>query len=162
MLKIYSNLTIMFIFFVIASFKPTTHLLVIKSNYPADDDECTNRICQHKCNNTKGECEIRKWGINCANYCNCVNGECDPVFGCQCDAGFSGSKCDQDVNECKITGICNDPYKTCLNTYGSYDCRCKDGYYEENKICKKISKDISGITLSQFLSLCLTSMNAMI
>ncbi|KAJ8307334.1 hypothetical protein KUTeg_015418 [Tegillarca granosa] len=164
-----------------------THLLVIKSNYPADDDECTNRICQHKCNNTKGgfvcschagfmldtdgfscrvilssiettkspeniriysskkqalECEIRKWGINCANYCNCVNGECDPVFGCQCDAGFSGSKCNQDVNECKITGICNDPYKTCFNTYGSYDCRCKDGYYEENKICKKPSKYI--------------------
>ncbi|KAJ8307327.1 hypothetical protein KUTeg_015411 [Tegillarca granosa] len=137
-----------------------------------DDDECTNRICQHNCNNTKGsfecsclagfmldtdgfsckvskdilfdiyckKCEIRKWGLNCANYCNCVNGECDPVFGCQCDAGFYGSKCDQDVNECKITEICNDPYKTCFNTYGSYDCRCKDGYYEENKICKNINE----------------------
>ncbi|KAJ8307333.1 hypothetical protein KUTeg_015417 [Tegillarca granosa] len=90
--------------------------------------------------NKCSECEIRKWGLDCANYCDCVNGKCDPVFGCQCDAGFSGSNCDQDVNECKITGICNDTYKTCINTYGSYNCKCQDGYHEENKTCKNIDE----------------------
>lgn len=46
-------------------------------------------------------CEPGRWGLNCANQCDCRSsvGSCDPVTGqCHCDVGFTGPRCDQSMS----------------------------------------------------------------
>ncbi|KAK3612288.1 hypothetical protein CHS0354_011006 [Potamilus streckersoni] len=117
-----------------------------------DIDECEGNICQQQCNNTQGgyncfcfpgykldmdkttciPCKFPYYGQNCSSICACGQSakDCDPVKGCVCIEGWTGTDCDEDVDECQENlKICGDPYKTCINTNGSYTCRCKDGFH---------------------------------
>ncbi|KAK3590313.1 hypothetical protein CHS0354_034248 [Potamilus streckersoni] len=115
-----------------------------------DVDECQRAVCQHRCINTEGSfscscfngyiiesdrssckiCELPKYGENCNNTCQCGQGaiECDHTKGCICSKTWTGTNCDEDIDECLVPNICNDSFKICLNTNGSYRCNCKDGY----------------------------------
>ncbi|CAL4066593.1 unnamed protein product [Meganyctiphanes norvegica] len=65
-------------------------------------------------------------------------------FECACNKGYKlmpdGKACD-DVNECIETpGVCS---QQCINTPGSYVCKCNDTYYErepDNSTCKRKDK----------------------
>ena len=48
--------------------------------------------------------------------------------GCQCTAGWKGTDCDEDVNECANNTMCTEINKECLNIPGNYSCRCKSGF----------------------------------
>jgi hypothetical protein len=121
-----------------------------------DENECTDseegayetfaEMCHDEafCTNTPGsyECACNAgWtgdGITCidADDCEfspCAHGgtcyDCGTLcFTCDCVAGWRGTTCATDWNEC-IMGIhlCNDE-ATCVNNPGSYDCRCDPGF----------------------------------
>ncbi|KAL3836485.1 hypothetical protein ACJMK2_021917, partial [Sinanodonta woodiana] len=122
-----------------------------------DVNECTEQngtlnTCSEKnnCRNTNGsyvctchagyqldkdgrtciECDHFHYGINCTDECKCGIGAetCDRVTGCVCKSGWTGEKCDIDEDECGTNGICPSINIYCLNTPGSYQCLCKDGY----------------------------------
>jgi hypothetical protein len=73
-------------------------------------------------------CTFNKYGLLCANTCNCsVNAiECNAVSGCVCRAGYSGIDCSIDINECS-RNLC--PLNSvCKNVPGSYSCLCNPGF----------------------------------
>ena len=78
-------------------------------------------------------CEAPFYGTNCASKCECDKGatSCDPVRGCVCGPGWTGTKCDTDVDECKDLSICKDTDRQCANTIGSYACKCRAGYQDD-------------------------------
>ena len=99
-------------------------------------DEIGNFRCFCPPEYTGRYCEAKVSGAN-VNRCGssqCVNGKCLSGPGshtCKCLAGFSGSSCEQDINECE-----NSPCKNsgkCINTFGNYTCDCLMGY--AGKIC---------------------------
>ncbi len=101
------------------------------------------RPCQQQCINLgNGEYECRCWpgftastpgnSTICERSCkpgvDCINGDC--VNGsCKCHKGFTGQQCDQDLDEChgenSIKARCE---QECINTWGSYECRCIWGF----------------------------------
>ncbi|XP_059150291.1 multiple epidermal growth factor-like domains protein 10 [Physella acuta] len=116
-------------------------------------DKC--RLCQHQCifnklNNSVSclchdgfkvdpidelkcsECENGTFGNNCSQNCSCVtpNTEyCNKVNGsCVCKQGWTGDRCQTDVDECGGKLIDCPEHSNCINTNGSYDCDCIDGY----------------------------------
>jgi hypothetical protein len=83
-------------------------------------------------------CEPPFFGADCASKCECDVGatSCDPVRGCVCGAGWTGTNCETDVNECDTPGTCTDTDKECVNIVGSYKCSCLAGYKaDENGQC---------------------------
>ncbi|KAM6933327.1 protocadherin Fat 4-like [Xenentodon cancila] len=48
------------------------------------------------------------------------------VFNCTCPAGFAGSLCKHDIDECEVNPCMNNG--TCENTAGSFSCRCLNGF----------------------------------
>ncbi|XP_052274481.1 uncharacterized protein LOC127874294 isoform X2 [Dreissena polymorpha] len=119
-----------------------------------DVNECSQNICPQDCMNTIGSfqcsciagyqlidkvscelCEVPNWGLNCSQTCDCTGRgaeRCDPVRGCVCSKGWTGSSCDDDVDECKEhPGVCEDARKTCSNNIGLYRCVCLQGYDED-------------------------------
>ncbi|KAK3597236.1 hypothetical protein CHS0354_004990 [Potamilus streckersoni] len=115
-----------------------------------DINECQLGLCQHRCTNTEGRfycscydgyiletdklscmpCAFPTYGPNCNNTCDCGQGgiRCDHIKGCICSEGWTGKNCDEDIDECKVPKMCNDSYKYCANTNGSYNCHCINGY----------------------------------
>jgi len=70
----------------------------------------------------------------------CQSGECidngDNAYSCVCADGWMDTNCDEDVNECYLgTHDCFAEAAKCLNTPGSYYCRCNAGYYGDGHEC---------------------------
>lgn len=136
-----------------------------------DHDECNDSICTQQCFNYDGgfscycnpgfqlsldkrscnPCPPLHYGPNCELTCTC-NGRfssCHPVRGCQCDPGWTGRLCQEDVDECaEDKTICSSD-QICANTIGSYTCRCLDGYTQNAQdVCKDIDECAAGSALN--------------
>ncbi|VDD83908.1 unnamed protein product [Mesocestoides corti] len=101
------------------------------------------RPCQQQCvNQGDGKYECHCWpgfvpalpnnATTCKHACrpgvDCFNGHC--VEGrCVCKQGFTGKKCDEDIDECQGEGSIHARCEhRCVNTPGSYECQCNLGY----------------------------------
>ena len=47
-------------------------------------------------------------------------------YTCDCEPGYTGDLCEEDINEC--LGVTCQNGGTCLNLVNSYQCVCVDGY----------------------------------
>ena len=66
--------------------------------------------------------------------CNMSNSlNCNSTSGnCTCKPEWTGSTCDEDLNECNNTSSCNSSKnELCVNTPGSFHCICQTGYYRQ-------------------------------
>ncbi|GFS13682.1 fibrillin-1 [Elysia marginata] len=76
-------------------------------------------------------CGSGKWGQNCANSCECDwegASSCDSQIGCVCNTGFTGQYCADDVDECASGSLTCAEGEQCVNTRGSAECQCIQGY----------------------------------
>ena len=108
-------------------------------------DVCASLPCVNggNCTNTpegnfKCECPPEFSGETCndfADICHlpghsfCMHGACKNIFGgalCTCDEGWTGSRCDIDINECAEFPCANNG--TCVNTAGGFRCDCAPFY----------------------------------
>ena len=84
------------------------------------------------------------------NPCEVENGGCHPLLAqcsndngaavCVCKSGSTGSdgiNC-QDIDECVGDNDCAQN-AVCRNTAGSYECKCKAGYFGDGKSCRELS-----------------------
>lgn len=76
-------------------------------------------------------CHVGWKGKNCTEcvkYPGCIRGTCSKPWECQCDEGWGGLFCNQDLNYCTNHKPCRNG-GTCFNTgQGSYTCSCPPGY----------------------------------
>ncbi|KAI1724308.1 EGF-like domain-containing protein [Ditylenchus destructor] len=103
-----------------------------KDNLCHSGSSCVDGIARYEC-----LCAPDRIGELCehSNPCygennKCKHGSCssDPEHGtytCNCDSGYNGTNCDQDINECEHNP-CFDG--KCINIEGSFICECKPGY----------------------------------
>ncbi|XP_061188876.1 mucin-like protein [Saccostrea echinata] len=129
-----------------------------------DINECelATTVCEQDCINTKGafnctcrpgyflngdqtscsECEIPNYGENCSKLCECGSGgdRCDPVSGCVCLSGWTGVKCDEDIDECSVDPFICGSDRVCQNLEGSYSCICRDGFDIKGSKCEDIDE----------------------
>ncbi|XP_055957125.1 fibrillin-1-like isoform X3 [Patella vulgata] len=86
------------------------------------------------------ECPQGTHGTDCSSTCDCYDAttaSCSNVDGtCSCVDGWQGTQCDEDKDECVDTlapdcGL----QSSCLNTNGSYICKCNVGYFKSNDGC---------------------------
>lgn len=54
---------------------------------------------------------------------------------CTCKKGWTGIRCDEDVNECNNAAVCP-TNSSCENRNGSFTCTCGTGFFKAgNGIC---------------------------
>jgi len=64
----------------------------------------------------------------CVRYPGCLHGTCGQPWQCNCQEGWGGLFCNQDLNYCTNHRPCTHG-ATCANTgQGSYTCTCRPGY----------------------------------
>ncbi|KAI8737997.1 multiple epidermal growth factor domains protein 6, partial [Biomphalaria glabrata] len=105
------------------------------------DDVSDQPICTIVCNSTH-------YGPNCTLQCTCTmanTADCNDVNGtCSCKPGWTGTNCDQDIDECTInSSFCTNSSESCHNLNGSAECICKVGYYRPTSgaACQASVKD---------------------
>ncbi|KAH9523886.1 hypothetical protein Btru_047324 [Bulinus truncatus] len=110
---------------------------------------CENTIGSYRCQCPTGyklenglcqECDEGYFGPSCSKKCICsLNSNCNKTNGlCYCKAGWNGTNCDLDINECDSgTHKCNvSKHERCVNIQGSYDCVCSSGYANKCTSCE--------------------------
>ncbi|XP_055860776.1 mucin-4-like isoform X7 [Biomphalaria glabrata] len=140
-----------------------------------DVDECNNgnKPCSQLCQNTIGgfkcscfngfkldadgvsckKCSNPYYGKDCASQCVCNGlGTCDNVKGCICNKGWTGTNCNNDVDECTTTLDACPGGQICINTIGSYTCNCPSGYSKVNGTCIDIDECADVLTHNCSLS----------
>ncbi|XP_067687043.1 uncharacterized protein [Haliotis asinina] len=121
----------------------------------SDMNECGMSLCSQTCVNTDGgytcscysgfyldndgysctECPFPLWGPSCNNTCECQGHatSCDPVHGCMCVPGWTGVNCAINVNECDLDPTICSSQQSCIDTLGSYQCRCPEGFRKQGQ-----------------------------
>ncbi|XP_057187327.1 vitamin K-dependent protein S [Triplophysa rosa] len=64
-------------------------------------------------------------------YVRCVDGQ--GVYTCLCKPGWTGPRCEQDINECEDANFPAGCRQTCNNLPGSFTCSCEKGFYMHDK-----------------------------
>ena len=54
------------------------------------------------------------------------------AYSCNCAVGYTGSKCDQQINLCAQNPCVTGQYSKCIPYLNSYVCVCIPGYYGIN------------------------------
>ncbi|KAL8615010.1 hypothetical protein ACOMHN_051871 [Nucella lapillus] len=125
-----------------------------------DIDECATSPCVNgSCNNHDGgfncscslgtyllndgltcqTCPEGKFG-NCSESCTCnadTTQTCNATTGsCTCVSGWEGASCGDDIDECQVKDTCaNVSNSQCINTNGSYVCKCDVGFSTSGGQC---------------------------
>ncbi|XP_055602052.1 protein crumbs isoform X2 [Uranotaenia lowii] len=94
---------------------------------------CSPANCQEPFRCIGGRCQCPE-NMNCDNVCAsnpCQNnGSCyaqEQDYLCQCQSGYEGKHCENDINECLLKeNLCGNGI--CHNVNGSYKCYCTPGY----------------------------------
>lgn len=74
----------------------------------------------------------------CSQGCHSSHGSCVAPDNCQCQSGWTGNSCAQDLDECAVNkGGC---HQVCTNTQGSYQCSCNPGYSKSGHRCHDINE----------------------
>lgn len=85
--------------------------------------ECANGKCV--CPESVGSCTGGCAAGPCANNGKCHNRGTNDYY-CLCPKGWSGTKCDIDIDECVQNAICG--HGICVNHPGTFKCYCEPGY----------------------------------
>lgn len=138
-----------------------------------DVNECQTSKCGKGavCINTVGsfECDCKKDNkiydpilkkckkTKCPKETCSPNGRCITKNGnyvCVCKPGFTGSKCELDLDECQMK---NHPCQhECQNTYGGFKCSCQEGYDLKNKTqCQDVDECLKNQTICGSNGICI-------
>ncbi|XP_048953856.1 adhesion G protein-coupled receptor E1 isoform X6 [Canis lupus dingo] len=124
-----------------------------------DSYYCT---CKRGFLSSNGMEQFKGPGVTCIDIDECSqspppcgpNSVCRNLLGrykCSCWPGFSsptgndwilgnpGRFICTDINECLSSGVCQE-HAECINTSGSYKCRCQVGFISHNSICKDVDE----------------------
>ncbi|KAL7867487.1 hypothetical protein SRHO_G00088710 [Serrasalmus rhombeus] len=91
---------------------------------------CFNMVGGHSCTCKPGYVGN---GTVCRAQCDglCHNGgSCVAPDTCICQQGFTGRRCETDIDECSDGFVECDSRATCVNLPGWYHCECRDGYHD--------------------------------
>uniref|UniRef100_A0A8C9Y5A9 Neural EGFL like 2 n=1 Tax=Sander lucioperca TaxID=283035 RepID=A0A8C9Y5A9_SANLU len=91
---------------------------------------CFNMVGGHSCSCKPG---YTGNGTVCKAMCDglCQNGgTCISPNNCVCQQGFTGKRCETDIDECADGFVECDSKSTCVNLPGWYHCECRDGYHD--------------------------------
>ncbi|RXN19755.1 kinase C-binding NELL2-like protein [Labeo rohita] len=91
---------------------------------------CFNTVGGHSCSCKPGYVGN---GTVCRALCEgqCLNGgSCVSPDTCVCQQGFTGKRCETDIDECSDGFVECDSRATCVNLPGWYHCECRDGYHD--------------------------------
>ena len=92
-----------------------------------DADECSDGT--HTCGGNACFNTLPPERFTCAPDIVCVNGERIPVNNtCDCGAGWEGTTCARDIDECATNRHNCDANAVCADTDGSFTCECSSGY----------------------------------
>ncbi|XP_059158902.1 mucin-like protein [Physella acuta] len=98
-------------------------ILQLRTYYYGSRKGFSGMYFTHECNNFT-------YGTTCEKSCTCQQSNtkfCDNIKGvCVCNNGWTGDKCDEDVDECRA-GKCLEN-QVCVNTPGSFQCSCRAGF----------------------------------
>jgi hypothetical protein len=80
-------------------------------------------------------------GVVCGSEVCPAHASCNGT-ACVCDQGFEklGTLC-VDVNECLVNHGGCDPHASCVNTPGSFECKCRHGYEGDGSFCYETGSD---------------------
>ena len=109
----------------------------IKTPSPADTTDVTTCPADHvgdlcvPCLGRTGD------GGVCSKHGECLAGP-DGLALCQCEEGYQGPACSEDIDECLLSTSSCSPDAFCTNTMGGYECTCSPGYEGDGHNCTNI------------------------
>lgn len=109
----------------------TEHDECVSGQHNCDENAlCFNTVGGHSCSCKPG---YTGNGTICKALCDglCLNGgSCVSPNTCVCTQGFTGQRCETDIDECSEGFVECDSHATCVNLPGWYHCECRDGYHD--------------------------------
>ncbi|XP_017554880.1 protein kinase C-binding protein NELL2 [Pygocentrus nattereri] len=109
----------------------TEHDECVSEQHNCDENAlCFNTVGGHSCSCKPG---YTGNGTICRALCDglCLNGgSCVSPNTCMCTQGFTGKRCETDIDECSEGFVECDSRATCVNLPGWYHCECRDGYHD--------------------------------
>uniref|UniRef100_A0A8C9VD34 Neural EGFL like 2 n=1 Tax=Scleropages formosus TaxID=113540 RepID=A0A8C9VD34_SCLFO len=109
----------------------TEHNECASGQHSCDENAlCFNTVGGHSCSCKPG---YTGNGTICKALCDglCQNGgTCVSPDTCICQQGFTGKRCETDIDECSSGFVECDSRATCINLPGWYHCECRDGYHD--------------------------------